>query len=130
MRFKTGIYTNSYNGYCYYSTAKNRKRLVHRVVWEEHFGKIPAGCEIHHKDGNKQNNIIGNLKIVTHKEHCNKYHPETMINMRKLSCEVRSRKSLERQKEINKLFKEGMSVKDIIQSSGFGQTTVYRYLKA
>jgi hypothetical protein len=30
--------------------------------------KIPSGLEIDHKDRNKQNNKLSNLRVVTHKE--------------------------------------------------------------
>ena len=47
-----------------------KQRFEHCVVWEKHYGPIPKGMQIHHKDGNKQNNNIDNLILVdtiTHK---------------------------------------------------------------
>lgn len=47
-----------------------RQRFEHCVVWEKHYGEIPKGMQVHHKDGNKQNNNIDNLILVdtmTHK---------------------------------------------------------------
>ncbi len=41
-----------------------RLRMEHDVVWEKHFGHIPEGMEIHHKDENKLNNHISNLQLV------------------------------------------------------------------
>ena len=41
-----------------------------RRVWRKHHGPVPVGYFIHHIDGNKQNNDIGNLELVdalTHK---------------------------------------------------------------
>jgi hypothetical protein len=35
------------------------------LVWEVANGPIPAGLEINHKDGNKQNNALGNLELVS-----------------------------------------------------------------
>lgn len=43
--------------------------LVHRLIWEEHYGEIPEGYEIHHKDGDKHNNRIWNLECISNKEH-------------------------------------------------------------
>lgn len=129
-KFKTGIYINPYNGYCYYNTKKNRKRLVHRVIWEENFGEIPEGYEVHHKNGNKADNRIENLEIITHKKHCNNYHPEVIKGMQRLAREKNIKERLKRQNKIKQLLKEGISVKDIINLSGYGQTTVYRYLRA
>lgn len=47
-----------------------RQRFEHCVVWEKHYGEIPKGMQVHHKDGNKLNNNIDNLILVdtmTHK---------------------------------------------------------------
>jgi hypothetical protein len=46
----------------------------HRKIWIEHFGDIPVdeegfSYEIHHIDGNRNNNDISNLKMVTIREH-------------------------------------------------------------
>jgi len=37
----------------------------HRVIWVMHFGDIPAGLHINHKDENKSNNRLSNLELVT-----------------------------------------------------------------
>ncbi len=43
--------------------------LVHRLIWEENYGKIPEGYVIHHKNFNKKDNRLCNLQRVTYKEH-------------------------------------------------------------
>lgn len=47
---------------------KNGK-FFHRWYYEREKGKIPYGYEIHHKDGNKRNNLLDNLELVTKEEH-------------------------------------------------------------
>lgn len=47
--------------------------LLHRFVWEKHYGKIPKGYEVHHKDENKHNYSIDNLILIESKEH-HRYH--------------------------------------------------------
>ena len=42
---------------------------LHRYVWEEVNGPIPEGMLIHHVDGDKLNNEIENLELVSHKDH-------------------------------------------------------------
>lgn len=41
-------------------------RDLHIVVWVTHFGPVPKNKEIDHIDGDKSNNTIGNLRVVTH----------------------------------------------------------------
>lgn len=42
---------------------------VHAVVASTFVGQIPAGWQVHHIDGCKQNNIASNLEIIQPKEH-------------------------------------------------------------
>lgn len=42
-----------------------RKYCVHRIVWMLHYGDIPAGMEVDHKDVDNANNRPSNLQLVT-----------------------------------------------------------------
>jgi hypothetical protein len=44
-------------------------KYLHRWVWEQHYGEIPKGFEIHHKDEDTGNNSIDNLDCVSREEH-------------------------------------------------------------
>lgn len=46
-----------------------RLRFEHVLVWEEHFGPVPRGFEIHHVNEDKLDNRIENLRIVSRLEH-------------------------------------------------------------
>lgn len=46
---------------------------MHRYVWECHNGPIPNGYCIHHADGNRSNNAIENLELVSINDHAT-YH--------------------------------------------------------
>ena len=42
-----------------------KKYKIHRIICEMFHGKIPKGYEVDHIDGNRQNNLYGNLRAVT-----------------------------------------------------------------
>ena len=42
-----------------------RAVLEHRLVWEHANGPVPPGHDIHHLDGDKQNNVLKNLECVS-----------------------------------------------------------------
>lgn len=50
----------------YYSRGGSR---LHRDVWKAAFGDIPAGCHIHHRDGDAANNRLANLECLDAKQH-------------------------------------------------------------
>lgn len=62
----------------YYLNAKTHKRL-HVYVWEFFNGEVKCGCEIHHKDFNKQNNELDNLQMLTSEEH-HKLHGQALTD--------------------------------------------------
>lgn len=60
---------------------QNGVDLLHRQVWKDHFGDIPDGYQIHHKDENTLNNDLSNLECVTAKQHLHK-HPARLARCR------------------------------------------------
>ena len=44
-------------------------RILHRAIWEHHYGPIPAGNHIHHRDGNPLNNALENLECLPAAKH-------------------------------------------------------------
>lgn len=59
-----------------YHNGKNR--LAHKIAWEQAYGPVPKGMQLHHIDGNKQNNDLANLALVTPMEH-RRLHLNTYI---------------------------------------------------
>ena len=48
---------------------KGYSKIEHRVIWEKHNGPIPKGMLIHHINGNKKDNRIENLQMMSFHEH-------------------------------------------------------------
>lgn len=74
---------NHPSGYLYYGLfigkGPNKQRLWrrgHRLIYETFVGKIPYNnslgeqMDIDHIDGDKHNNKLSNLRLVTHSENC------------------------------------------------------------
>lgn len=49
----------------------------HRAIWRYYNGPIPDGCDIHHKDGDWNNNDISNLECLPKHEHYKKHQQYT-----------------------------------------------------
>jgi len=47
---------------------KDRDLIVHRLVWTAFCGEVPDGLEINHKNGQKDDNTLENLEVVTKSE--------------------------------------------------------------
>lgn len=55
-------------------STKNGYVLLHRIVMENHLGRVLNENEVvHHKDGNKKNNVVENLEVMDRIQH-NKMH--------------------------------------------------------
>jgi hypothetical protein len=56
-----------------YYTLGGGNGLLHRDVWAFHNGPIPDGHDVHHKDGNWDNNDISNLECLPKSLHCKEH---------------------------------------------------------
>lgn len=77
------------NGYEITYIGNNVGIKTHRKVMEEHIGRKLLPKElIHHIDGNKLNNKIENLKIVTPSEHSKLHRKKDIEEGKKLFCKT------------------------------------------
>lgn len=100
VEFNGDVYERSEKSRYYFKkTTRNAERInanqLHRAVWEYHNGKIPDGYQIHHKDGNVDNNEISNLECIKRSEHLsfhsqkNEKNEEYVQKRKKLLGEIR-----------------------------------------
>jgi hypothetical protein len=72
--------TTHHSGYLVLTISKQKQRKqyrVHRFVWEYFNGPIPPDKVIDHIDGDKTNNALSNLRLVSNKE--NIQHARSML---------------------------------------------------
>lgn len=60
-------------------TISHKPTFLHRLVYEDNFGRIPKGMHVHHKDGNEANNSPDNLELLTPKAHINEHMDDDRI---------------------------------------------------
>ena len=63
-------------GYLCTADRDGARCYVHRGCWEAYHGPIPDDHVIHHRDGDRLNNAIGNLSYMTNGEHTALHHKE------------------------------------------------------
>lgn len=91
LRTKKKLPTVMFNGYTYsvrdtgyYGKTSGKRTLLHRDIWEFHYGPIPKDYDIHHKDWNKLNNDISNLMCISKSDHARIYkHGKNQYNKHK-----------------------------------------------
>jgi hypothetical protein len=54
----------------------------HRLNWKLKYHYVPRGYVIHHKDGDKTNNSMDNLELMTQSEHT-RFHDSLGLGLRK-----------------------------------------------
>src|SRR5262245_28980841 len=104
---------------------------VHRLVWEAFHGPIPSGFEINHRDGNKANNRLDNLELVTRSEnmlHCHRQLKPNLNRARGLE-HGRTKLTPDAVKNILELRRTGMSLKKIGRRYNVSDQAIHLILK-
>ena len=74
LLYRNGKYANKpvrkslVNGRYYFAKIEKKYVPLHRLIYIYHFGEYKKSLEVDHIDGDKFNNRIENLRIVTHKQ--------------------------------------------------------------
>ena len=86
-------WVNNMGYYVIVSSGENYNKLLHRLIYEK-FHKITllSSAIIHHIDGNKLNNSIENLEMISKSEH-NKIHHKNKVNSRETINKMRKSKT-------------------------------------
>lgn len=75
--------------------------FIHLLIWECVNGEIPDGYDVHHIDGNRQNNSIHNLMLIEHSEHMRIHN----LNNKNCVGRIVKENTKELIRENNKLYK-------------------------
>ena len=105
--------------------------LVHRLVWLCYKGAIDDNYEINHKDGNKQNNRLSNLELVTGSENVKHAHRMGLIDVEKMAAEnnVHAKLTNAQVTTIRKMFKTGIYSKtELANTFGVSKVSIWRYI--
>jgi hypothetical protein len=100
---------------------QRRTLKVHRIVWEWFNGDIPQGIHVDHIDGDKTNNHIDNLRLLS--------ASENSARCDRSNNKKRTRITSGHKTTIRKLTAQGWPTKRIADHLEIGCTTVRRYKK-
>lgn len=92
---EAGSIRTNYNGKRYRQVGVNGRVLsMHRIIYEMHFGPIPIGMQIDHKDGDGLNNLIENIRLATSSENNrnHKIHRNNTSGLKGVCWDKKSRK--------------------------------------
>ncbi len=81
METKYGHVYQRKDGYFQVSSGIHQGKLLHRLVYEEHYGSIPEGYRIHHLDNDQTNCNPENLMLLSKSNH-HKLHFNMVNNPR------------------------------------------------
>jgi len=106
-----------------YKNGIRKRYLVHRLVMETFVGPCPTGKEVCHNDGDPSNNFVENLRYDTQKNNArDSINQGTFI---KGSRQGLSKLNDNKIIEIRKLYKEGVSQKQLSIKFNIGTSAIW-----
>ncbi len=111
---------------------QTRERFyVHRLMYETFRSPIPSGLEINHRDGNRENNRLDNLELVTRSDNMLHCFRELNPSLNRVRGTQHHKAKLTPQdvENIVKLSRAGSSQREIAQMYGVSKNSIRLILK-
>jgi len=106
-----------------YRDGKPKNFLVHRLVALAFIGVIPAGWQVNHRDGDKRNNDVRNLEIVTVEQ--NRAHAVKQGLMCRGEANHTAKLKEAEVRDIRRQRAEGVRVRDIARYYDLSERAIY-----
>ena len=103
--------TNSYYSVALNYQGKAKQYLTHRLVYEEYKGGIKKGMVVDHIDGDRLNNNINNLQLISQSENILKGRKKKRLESSVIDTIRELKPSMEKRKELCE--KHGVSMQTI-----------------
>lgn len=108
-----------------YGDGSRKLRSVHRVLWEAFNGEIPDGLQVNHRNGDKLDNRLENLELVTPAE--NTRHAIDVLGRRRDGEDHSMAKVTEKDVfELRKSFAAGARSVELAERFGLSRSAVHR----
>jgi len=110
-------------------TLNSEQWLLHRLIWESFYGEIKDAKQINHIDGDKKNNKLANLEVVTPSENCRHAHENDLIDINCGENTHKSKLTNEQASAIRERYAQNDETqKEIAQDFGVNQSVISRIL--
>ena len=107
-----------------------RRKYEHRTIVEQQIGRdLLTEEHVHHKDGNKLNNSIDNLEIISKADHARNHAIDRNLGKDRKGVPPVNKKDKETIKKIIQLRLEDNTLASISDKTNISVTTIIKYLK-